>query len=84
MANITVPIQVNLPDDWLEQIIDRLKNDPDADWAEIIRCKDCKHYKFADNRAFGFPVIRCEWTGFEDVDEDDFCSRAERREDGSD
>ena len=49
--------------------------------AEIVRCKDCKHYKFADNRAFGFPVKRCEWTGFEDVDNDDFCSRAERRTD---
>ena len=47
---------------------------------EIVRCKDCKHYQYADNRAFGFPVRRCEWTGFEDVDEDDFCSRAERRE----
>lgn len=48
---------------------------------EIIHCRDCKHYKFSDNRAFGFPVKRCEWTGFEDVDDDDFCSRAERRTD---
>ena len=47
---------------------------------EIIRCRECKHYAFADNRAFGFPAKRCEWTGFEDVDDDDFCSRAERRE----
>lgn len=47
---------------------------------EIIRCRECKHYTFADNRAFGFPAKRCEWTGFEDVDDDDFCSRAERRE----
>ena len=46
---------------------------------EIIRCKDCKHYQFADNRAFGMPVKMCEWFGFEDVDDDDFCSRAERR-----
>lgn len=46
---------------------------------EIIRCKDCKYYQFAGNRAFGFPVIRCEFTGFEDVDDDDFCSRGERR-----
>ena len=51
---------------------------------EIIRCKDCKHYKITDNRAFGFPVKVCKWTGFEDVDDDDFCSRAERRTDGSD
>ena len=49
--------------------------------AEIIRCRECRHYTFADNRAFGFPAKRCEWTGFEDVDDDDFCSRAERRED---
>lgn len=48
---------------------------------EIIRCKDCKHYQFADNRAFGMPVKMCEWFGFEDVDDDDFCSRAERRAD---
>ena len=48
---------------------------------EIIRCRDCKHYQFADNRAFGMPVKLCEWFGFEDVDDDDFCSRAERLED---
>lgn len=62
-----------------------------AEWAvksvpteqtETVRCRECKHYQFADNRAFGFPVKRCEWTGFEDVDDDDFCSRAERRADG--
>ena len=49
---------------------------------ELIRCKDCIHYQFADNRAFGMPVKMCEWFGFEDVDDDDFCSRAERRSDG--
>lgn len=36
MAEIKVPIQVNLPDDWVEQIVDRLRNDPDAEWVEII------------------------------------------------
>ena len=48
--------------------------------AEIVRCRDCKYYKFADNRAFGCLVRMCGYTGFEDVDDDDFCSRAERRE----
>ena len=47
---------------------------------ELVRCKDCKHYQFADNRAFGFPVKLCEWTGFEDVDDEDFCSRGERKD----
>ena len=51
-----------------------------ADAVEVVRCKDCKHYQFADNRAFGFPVKRCEWTGYEDVDDDDFCSRGERKD----
>jgi len=53
---------------------------PTVDAVPVIRCKDCKHYQFADNRAFGFPVKRCEWTGFEDVDDEDFCSRGERKD----
>ena len=69
MAEIKVPIQVNLPDDWLEQIVNRLRNDPEAEWVEIVRCKDCKWkqgsecIRFADVRPFP----------------DDFCSRAKRR-----
>ena len=72
MAEIKVPIQVNLPDDWVEQIVNRLRNDPDAEWEEIVRCKDCKWkqgsecVRFAEVRPFP----------------DDFCSRAERRKDG--
>ena len=45
MAKLVVPIQINLPDDWIEQIVDRLRNDPDADWTEVVRCGDCA---FAD------------------------------------
>lgn len=62
----------------LQEAIEKL---PSADAIEVVRCKDCKHYQFADNRAFGFPVKRCEWTGLEDVDDDDFCSRGERKDD---
>ena len=79
MANITVPIQVNLPDDWIEQIVNRLRNDPESEWAEIIRCKDCKHseYWYKNKR-------RCFlWheAGI-DVFEDGYCNYAERRTDG--
>ena len=59
-------------------LIEVVKQLPSAQ-PDIVRCKDCKHYQFADNCAFGFPVKRCEWTGFEDVEDNDFCSRAERR-----
>ena len=62
------------------QIAEKCLNALPSAQPEIIRCKDCKHYQFADNRAFGFPVKRCEWTGFEDVDDDDFCSRGERKD----
>ena len=60
------------------EIISRL---PTAE-PQIIRCKDCKHYQFSVSRAFVCYVNRCEITGFEDVDDDDFCSKAERTEDG--
>ena len=70
--------------DWVgfDTIDEILSEMPAADVVEVVRCKDCKHYQFADNRAFGMPVKMCEWFGFEDVDDDDFCSRAERRTDG--
>lgn len=57
-----------------------IRKQPSVDTVPVVRCKDCKHYQFADNRAFGFPVKRCEWTGFEDVDDEDFCSRGERKD----
>ena len=53
---------------------------PTIEAEPVVRCKDCKHYQFANNRAFGMIVKHCEITGFEDVDDFDFCSRAERSE----
>lgn len=67
MANITVPIQVNLPDDWIEQIVNRLRNDPESEWVEIIRCKDCLLHG----------VCRFE----QGLGLDGYCSQAERRTD---
>ena len=55
---------------------------PSADAVTVVRCRDCKHYQFAKERAFGIPVKRCEITEFEDVDDFDFCSRGERRDNG--
>ena len=72
MAEIKVPIQINLPEDWIEQIVDRLRHDPDAEWAEIIRCKDCKHYNA------GFECL-IEGYGIE-RGADWYCADAERRE----
>ena len=64
----------------VDKLFNKIKDAPTIDAVPVVRCKDCKHYKFADNRALGMPVKRCEWTGFEDVDDNDFCSRGERSE----
>jgi len=69
---IKLPIHVNLPDDWMEQVIDRLRNDPDAEWAEIIRCKDCRWHNGEINQ--------CNAQICASMYGDDFCSKGERRE----
>jgi len=58
-----------------------LRYTPTIDAVEVVRCRECKHYQFANERAFGMPVKRCEITGFEDVDDEDFCSRGEEETD---
>lgn len=82
MAKLEVPIQVNLPDDWIEQIIDRLRNDPDADWVEVIRCKDCKWYELPSHRITENCVRWWKNNGvLLPIKPTDFCSYGERRED---
>ena len=69
MAEITVPINVNLPDDWVEQIVNRLRNDPNAEWIGVTRCKDCKHRHTGD-----CPMYHVEWVEYDDdgyIDIDD-------------
>lgn len=39
MANISIPITINLPDDWKEQMLERIKQD--GDWVLVTRCEDC-------------------------------------------
>lgn len=80
MAEVKVPIQVNLPDNWIELIVDRLRSDPEAKWVEIIRCKDCKWSKkyVPMHKTYYY----CREAGVYGRTEDDFCSRAERREKG--
>ena len=96
MAEIKIPVQINLPDDWKEQIVERLKNDPDAEWVEVTRCKDCKHWRQQTNYAgvplsFGFCESDEMWRSLYgetyevshiDTDDDFYCGYAERREDG--
>ena len=52
-----------------------------VDAVEVIRCKDCKHYYFADTRVEAEQCHVCGYWDFEDPKPDGFCSFAERRED---
>lgn len=57
-----------------------LKNLPSADVVEVVRCKDCKHYYFADNRIPQEQRYVCDLDG-DRWKPDNFCSYGERRED---
>lgn len=61
-------------DDMLMVCVDRvIKNAPAADVAEVNRCKTCFHYK---PREYGYNCTVLDW----DVNEDDFCSRWEAKD----
>ena len=58
------------------QVIDELEP---ADVAPVVRCRDCEHYYFADNRIPQEQRYVCEISG-EIWKPDDFCSFGKRRE----
>ena len=39
MAKMEIPITINLPDDWLDQVVERIKND--GDLVLVTRCENC-------------------------------------------
>jgi hypothetical protein len=80
MAEIKFPIQVDLPDDWIEQIVNRLRNDPEAEWVEVVRCKDCKHH-WTHSCMDAFPREICDLDQTFYDSNIDYCSLAERRTD---
>ena len=70
MAKLTVPIHVDIPDNWVELVVERLRNDPEAAWVEVVRCKECKFWDCP-----GYCV------DFMTQDENGYCSWAKRRTD---
>lgn len=51
-----------------------VKDQPDGDVVEVVRCKDCKYLMFSD--CYG----ECKLNHFRLVRPDDFCSRGKRKE----
>lgn len=63
------------------RIRSRILNIP-SEPSEIIHCRDCKHYYFADNRIPQEQRYVCD-IGGEIWQPDDFCSYGERREESN-
>lgn len=71
MASISFPITFNLPDNWLEILFEKAKED--GIFVPVIRCKNCKWFNDAG----------CAVRIVDDTDkpsEDDYCSFAEPKE----
>ena len=72
MASFKVPIKVNLPDNWADIIVEKLKKD-ESICIPVIRCKNCKW----------FGDVGCAIKIVDEYDkptENDFCSFAELKE----
>lgn len=68
-----------------EAIIERLKEEPTVDAVEVVRCKECKHWKPSGSKAGNsFSDMEyiggCEFTNY-CRRESDFCSYGEKRHD---
>ena len=61
-----------------KKVIEHLKQMPSAQ-PEIIHCRDCKHWKTDHPTANGYHCCHRIHNAFP-MREDDFCSRAEKRE----
>ena len=66
-----------------KEFLDRVRQAPTADVVEVVRCKDCKHYR---NHPNGLCYAHSEpyGTGYKGeticVEPDDFCSYGERKD----
>lgn len=72
-----------LDEDYLDgyEYLEQLKGMPSAQ-PEIIRCKDCKHYYFADNRVPSEQSWVCDAWGVDQTAHMGYCFKAERKEVG--
>lgn len=79
MANISIPITINLPDDWKEQILERIKQD--GDWVLVARCEDCENWQTNWNPSIPDRHYCAVMDSM--MKANDFCSYGEMREDTS-
>lgn len=66
-----------------EKIVNRLRNDPEAEWVEIVRCKDCKYLQKwrSEEPAMKFgQIYECGKGVLMDPVPEDFCSRSKKKD----
>lgn len=77
---LTIPLKVEIDENQLEKAIENyMEKNPDI--VEVVRCKDCKHYNNGECAYHSEPKemrMYERWTV--DVDDNDYCSCGERRE----
>ena len=81
VLNLPQSIERNLCGEIVERSIDvkDIESLEPADVVPVVRCKDCKHFYFADNRIPQEQRYVCEISG-EIWKPDSFCSYGEREE----
>ena len=63
---------------WVLHAID---NAPTIEAVPVVRCKNCKHFRTFHTASDGEEIRMCVGHGIVDLYYDDFCSKAERKDD---
>lgn len=75
-------VNENNPIKSLDELIERIHKAPTLDAVEVVRCKDCKHYKPHNRSAkWHCKALYCCRITVMKTNPDDFCSYGERRTD---
>ena len=76
MAEIKIPIEIS--DETLQKIAEtvvaEMRKDPNADWVDVVRCRDCKHSKDGVGGR-----LKCNWHNWWQ-NPDFYCGYGERSE----
>ena len=59
----------------MKHTLDFVKVTPAADVVEVVRCKDCKHFRPSEISTANF----CEWHSDLEIQGNDFCNYGERK-----
>ena len=61
------------------QMLRWIRNQPTIDAVEVVRCKDCKHWKYIDHLGCTDFAKLCKWGGYM-VGANGYCIYGERKE----